>query len=175
MVCDRCKNHRVPNPPPRPDKPTDEPDPEPEPEPPPPALVRVDATSAVFTVDDVVPVLVQIQSATDVGHVPFHLAFDPRVLRFDHGVQGSFLNIDGSPTVFNAITSGSGDAVVVGLSRLGRVPGIDGAGLLCQLNFVAVGPGTTQLRFQRSAVKDSENGPMLSAFASGSVSVVANP
>ena len=161
--------------PPRPDDPFDEPDAEPEPEPIPPALVRASATSAVFTVDDVVPVVIEIRGGTDVGHVPFHLAFDPRVLRFESAVEGDFLRTDGSPTVFYATIAGSGDAVVVGLSRLGHGPGIDGSGTLCVLNFVAVGSGTTQLRFKLAAVKDSGNGPMPSAFESGSVSVVVSP
>jgi len=161
--------------PPHPDDPLDEPDAEPEPEPIPPALVRARPTSSVFAVDDVVPVVVEILEGTDVGHVPFHLAFDPRVLRFEGGDEGDFLRTDGSPTVFYATNASSGDAVVVGLSRLGHGPGIDGSGALCVLNFVAIGTGTTQLRFKLAAVKNSGNAPMPSAFESGSVSVVVSP
>jgi len=161
--------------PPRPDDPPDDPDAEPEPEPIPPALVRAYPTSDLFTVDDVVPVVIEIRGGTDVGHVPFHLAFDPRVLRYESAVEGDFLRTDGSPTVFYATHAGSGDAVVIGLSRLGHGPGIDGSGVLCVLNFVAIGSGTTQLRFKLAAVKDSGNGPMASAFESGSVSVVVSP
>ena len=122
-----------------------------------------------------VPVVVEIQFGTDVGHVPFHLAFDPRVLRFERGDQGDFLRIDGAPTVFYATTANSGDAVVVGLSRLGNGPGIDGSGQLCVLNFVALAPGTTPLRFRAAAVKDSGNVRMLSDFNASAVNVVADP
>jgi len=157
------------------DDPHDEPDVEPEPEPPPPALVRAYPVSDVFTVDDVVSVAVEIQSGTDVGHVPFHLAFDPRVLRFEGADQGDFLGVDGAPTAFFAAPASSGDEVWVGLSRLGSGPGIDGAGTLCTLNFVAVGPGTTQLRFKLATVRDSGDGVMPSNFKAGAVNVVANP
>lgn len=160
------------------DDPQDEPevDPEVDPEPEiPPALVKADTGSSTYNLNDVVPVQVVIQSGTDVGHVPFHLAYDPGVLRFERGEEGQFLNMDGSPTVFFAVPAGSGDEVLVGLSRLGHGPGIDGSGLLCVLHFVPVAPGTTQLRFKQADVKNSENVGMSALFNAGAVTVVANP
>jgi len=154
------------------DRPSENNDPQPDPEPETPqAVVRMVPMSAVFAVDDVVPVSIEIYSGTDVGHVPFYVKYDPRVLEFDRGVEGSFLGSDGAPTAFFARASSGGDAVVIGLSRMGQGPGIDGAGTLCVLEFVAVGQGTTALRFSRAKVRDSTSGIMPASFENATLTV----
>jgi hypothetical protein len=132
--------------------PPDDSDPEPEV---PTARVRMVPMLAAFNVDAAVPISVEIYSGNDVGHVPFHVNFDPRVLRFDRAEEGPFLGSDGVQTVFFAQASMAGDSVVVGLSRMGQAPGVDGAGQLCVLQFVAVGSGATTLGFSRAKVRDS--------------------
>ena len=128
-------------------------------------------SASVINVGGSLAVSVVISSASDVGHVPFHVQFDSRVLQFEQGQEGGFLGSDGTQTAFFAAPTSRGDAVVVGLSRLGRVDGVDGAGELCVLHFTAVGPGNTMLSFARAKVRDSTNRIVPSVFTPTAIAV----
>jgi hypothetical protein len=121
------------------------------------ATVRMIPSANEPSVGDVVSIVITIDGATQVGHTPFHLHFNPQVLRFEFGAEGSFLGGDGQPTAFFASATSDGGSVVVGLSRLGRVPGIAGSGDLCMLQFSVVGAGNAGLSFARAKVKDPNN------------------
>jgi hypothetical protein len=136
-----------------------------------PAVVQMIPSAERVLVGQQVTVSVQIASGTDVGHVPFHLTFDPTVLSFESGLEGQFLASDGWQTVFFASPATDGNRIVVGLSRLGAAEGIDGGGVLCTLIFSAIGPGNAQLGFQSQKVKDSQNRVVPSLFVAGSVIV----
>jgi len=128
-------------------------------------------SAAVVGVGQPLIVSIALFGGTDVGHVPFHVVFDPSVLRFESGQEGGFLAGDGNPTAFFAAATSAGDAVVVGLSRLGRVGGIDGDGELCVLQFTALGPGEAGLAFARAKVRDSTNRIVPSLFVPARVTV----
>jgi len=115
-------------------------------------------------VGDRVSVQILIDNGTDVGHTPFYVDFNPAVLRFVAGDEGSFLASDGQPTAFFATSNAGGASVVVGLSRLGRVAGVDGSGELCQLHFEVVGTGNAGLGFSRAKVRNSSNRIVPSIF-----------
>ncbi len=122
-------------------------------------------------VGDRVSLHVVIQGALDVGSVPFHLVFNPAVLRFEGSEQGPFLGSDGRQTAYLASTTSSGDTVVVGLSRLGPGNGISGDGELCVLRFTAVGSGYAVLAFAHEKVRDSSNRIVPGVFQNASVTV----
>src|SRR5207247_10071327 len=92
-----------------------------------------------------VSVRIRIAGATDVGSVPFHVLYNPAVLKFEGGEEGSFLNGGGRETAFFAAPTTSGNEVVVGLSRLGSGDGIGGGGELCRPTFTVIAPGDTGL------------------------------
>lgn len=127
-------------------------------------LVTFTVETETITVGDRVTLTVRIAKGENVGHVPFHIAHDPSVLRFERGEEGGFLRSDGHDTAFFAAAQTAGDAVVVGLSRLGRDPGANGEGDLCTLEFTAVGAGDAKLAFKRATVRDSTNSVVISAF-----------
>lgn len=127
-------------------------------------LVTVDTEPGIVTVGDRVRLTVRITKGENIGHVPFHVTHDPAVLRFERGAEGGFLRGDGQQTAFFAAAQAAGDAVVVGLSRLGREPGANGEGELCTLEFTAVGVGDAKLAFSRASVRDSTNTIVVSAF-----------
>lgn len=108
-------------------------------------------------VGEVISVVITVDGATNVGHAPFHVRFNPAVLRFVSGAEGSFLASDGSPTAFFATATSAGESVVVGLSRLGNVGGVSGSGDLCLLQFEVVGSGHSSLAFARAKVRDASN------------------
>jgi hypothetical protein len=99
---------------------------------------------------------VQISGAWDLGSVPFHVRYNPAVLRFEAGREGVFLGGDGKPTAFFTAPMSSGDEMVVGLSRLGEGTGIEGGGELCVLDFTVVGAGDAGLAFARAQLRDSD-------------------
>jgi cohesin domain-containing protein len=125
--------------------------------------------SSQVTVGSGLSLRIQISGAADVGSVPFHLLFDPAVLRFEGGEEGGFLQGDGHQTAFFAAPTSAGNEVVVGLSRLGRTEGVQGAGDLCTLHFTVVGAGDAQLSFFRAKVRNSRNDPAPATFEPASV------
>jgi hypothetical protein len=122
-------------------------------------------------VGDSFSVEVRVSGSSDVAHAPFHLRFNPRVLRFDHGEEGPFLSGDGNPTVFFANPDSTGGAVVVALSRLGRSGGVGGDGVLCRLHFTAIARGDAGLSFARARLKAPGNRALVSIFEPASVMV----
>jgi hypothetical protein len=107
---------------------------------------------------------VWITGANDVAHVPFHLRYDPTVLAFESGEEGPFLAADGARTAFFASPTSTGGAVIVGLSRIGSVPGQTGDGLLCRFQFATRGTGETVVSFTSAKVRDSSNAIVPSVF-----------
>jgi len=112
---------------------------------------------------------VEIVGASDVGSVPFHVVFNPAVLKFEAGREGRFLQGGGQATVFFAAPMSNGSEAVIGLSRLGAGSGIGGDGELCTLDFTVVGPGDAGLAFTRAHLRDSANRIAPSSFLSASV------
>ena len=147
---------------PRSDDPTDEP-------PASLAMVRMVPSASEPNVGDQVSIVITIDGAANVSHAPFHLHFNPQVLRFEFGAEGSFLGGDGQATAFFAAPTSDGGSVVVGLSRLGRVPGIAGSGDLCMLQFSVVGAGNAGLSFARAKIKDPNNQILPAVFQPAAV------
>ncbi len=134
--------------------------------PPLPTRVGMIPTAVEVSVGDRVSVQIAIEAGDNVGHVPFHVRFNPRVLQFEAGDEGSFLRSDGAPTAFFAAPTSDGATIVVGLSRLGQPAGVSGSGDLCTLHFIVVGPGDAGLAFARAKVKDPANRALPALFAS---------
>jgi hypothetical protein len=140
-------------------------------DPQPTTIVRLTPERAAYEVGERISVLVDILFAADVGHVPFHVGFDPGLLRFEYGEEGPFLSSDGNQSAFLAAGTNRGDTVVVGLSRLGRISGMSGDGGLCVLYFTAVGSGHATLRFSSATVRDSSNNAVSAAFQPTTVAI----
>ena len=134
-------------------------------------MVTAVAMPGTAAIGDAIAIEVRIAAAQDVGHVPFSLGYEPAVLRFDQGQEGRFLRSDGNQTVFFASPSSSGGMVVVGLSRLGNDPGVDGSGPLCTLQFTAIGSGDAALAFSRAKIRDSQSRVVPAAFSTASLVV----
>lgn len=135
------------------------------------AAVSLTADRKLVRQGDTVRLTVRIAAAENVGHVPFHLSYDPAVLRFVKAQEGEFLRADGNGTVFLAAPASTGSALVVGLSRLGRQVGVAGSGDLCTFEFEAVGRGDAKLAFARASVRDPENRALPAQFQPVTLSV----
>lgn len=128
------------------------------------ARVWTTVSASTLQVGDALAIDVHVSAPSEIAHAPFHMRYDPRVLRFDRAEEGSFLGDDGRSTAFFAAADSTGRAVVVGLSRLGRVGGIRGDGRLCRLYFTAIGTGDAGLAFERAHLKDAANRPLGASF-----------
>ncbi len=137
-----------------------------------PATVRLVPSAPSFRVGDRVIVEVRIESATNVGSVPFHLRYNRQVLEFvPPANQGPFLNSDGANSVFLATDSAGGGEVVVGLSRLGGGDGMSGAGTLATFQFQAINPGDCGFAWIGASVKDPQARNLLASFLASPVAV----
>jgi general secretion pathway protein D len=138
--------------------------------PPAPAVVGFSPAQVTTTVGSEFQVDVVISNATDVGHVPHWIQFDPNILQFVSIAEGDFMNSDGTQTSFLTSVQPSG-TIIVGLSRLGRRPGVSGEGRLCSVKFKAVAAGTATLRFSQARVKSPANRDLPASFGSATVTV----
>ncbi|MBI5787606.1 MAG: hypothetical protein HZA78_01955 [Candidatus Schekmanbacteria bacterium] len=89
---------------------------------------------------DTVCVQVNVADVSDLYAASFDLTYDPAVLQFSDPVtEGNFLNQDGQPTSLLATDDPASGKLIVGISRLGDVSGISGAGNLATVCFKVVG------------------------------------
>ena len=124
-----------------------------------PAVVTAVPASNTVRVGDVVPVEVRISNGFDVGSVPFHMRYDPKVLAPNaspSSLRGPFLSVPGYDTQFLVAPGPGGNEVVVGLSLMGAPEGPKGSGLLATIYFQAVGPGTSMIQFTRASVRGAD-------------------
>jgi general secretion pathway protein D len=136
------------------------------------AIVRLVPTKPLFAVGEHVVVQVVIDSAKNVGSAPFHLRYNPGVLKYRApGTEGPFLRGDGANTVFLSSDTGSGGEIVVGLSRMGAAEGASGAGTLAVFEFDAIAPGDCGFQFTGASVKDPQARNLPAAFQTAPVRV----
>jgi len=92
---------------------------------------------------------------SDVYGVGFDLQYDPAVIQFQSvDVSGSVLHSVAAKTGFRNSATDNGK-LVVGVSKLGPVPGEEGQGLIATVTFKAVAPGATQINFADPHMVDS--------------------
>jgi hypothetical protein len=115
---------------------------------------------------------VRTTGVQDLYGLAFHLAYPVAALRFTGHTEGSVLNAGGTvPTSFQIVDSPPGN-LVVGLTRLGRVPGTAASGTLMTLQLTAAASGSGNLAFSNNVASDSL-GNVISGltWAGGSVQV----
>jgi general secretion pathway protein D len=105
-------------------------------------------------------VQLDVQNAQNLFASPFHMKFDPQVLRVLDARAGSFMSGDGKQTIFTRnIQNDTGD-LTVNLNRVPGAGGISGSGTLVTLTFQAVKPGVTAPSFPDLLLRDSQSQPV---------------
>jgi len=119
----------------------------------PPAIV-VSVSPAENRVEpgDVFEVAIRVDAEQPVSHLPMVLSYDSELVELIDITEGSFLGERGQAE-FLTDTSEDG-RLVVGASRLGRVAGVSGEGVLLKLSFRALRIGTGTLVFEQSEALD---------------------
>ncbi len=118
------------------------------------ASVTLVPSKTIYSVGESVVTDMLIVNGMNVFAVPFHLTYNSDVLQFVGGAEGTFLNSDGSNTVF--FVSPMIDELVVGLSRLGVGTGASGDGVLATFEFLATGAGDGGLAFTEAILRDPQ-------------------
>ncbi len=105
-------------------------------------------------------VTLEASSAEPVSHLPLALAFDPKVLAVEKVEAGDFL---GGKDVSQVLSDAShGGDLVIGASRLGKVPGVAGKGTVARITFRALAAGSSRLEFHDSGALDAGLHPLAS-------------
>ena len=99
---------------------------------------------------DTFEVRVQAEAGQPVSHLPLSLSFDPAVLAVERVDAGEFLGGSAEARVMS--DSGRPGALVIGASRLGKVPGVKGKGTVARITFRAVAAGSSELAFEGKAL-----------------------
>ena len=105
------------------------------------ALTRIssDQTSLVLSLE--------ATSVSDLYGVAFDLRFPAAALVFDEATEGTFLDQNGSVDTSLQVAESPSGTLVIGLSRLGQVPGRTGTGSLLRLEFTRRAAGSGDLVF----------------------------
>ncbi|MDD5772852.1 MAG: secretin N-terminal domain-containing protein [bacterium] len=108
---------------------------------------------------------VSVNNISDLFAVPFYLIYDPKLLQFISAKEGPFLGQDGNSTTFLFSNDINRGRVIVGLTRLGQVKGVNGSGTIMIINFKALAAGNASIGFDNASAKrvTSEN-PMPQSF-----------
>jgi hypothetical protein len=100
--------------------------------------------------------------------VAFDLGYPASVLSFEGATAGGFL-AEGGFQVSLQVAEETGN-LIVGVTRLGAVPGASGSGTLLTLRFRSVASGTGSVSFSRTQAIDADGRPLGGvAFVGGSV------
>jgi general secretion pathway protein D len=120
--------------------------------------LRLVASRALVSTGELVEVELRAESLVPVSHLPLALTFDPAVLAVESVVPGDFLGPAGTAQVLSDF-SRPGE-LLLGASRLGRVPGVAGSGPVVRITFRALAPGRATVRFRDPRALDSELRPI---------------
>lgn len=111
-------------------------------------------------IGDVVTLRIRVTETQAVYGAAFDLVYDPTFATFLTWAPGTFLEAGGQTPNY-AVNSPQPGRVVVGVSRLGDVPGVDAAGTrtLVKLTFRIRKTGSSQATFQAASLSDDQIPP----------------
>jgi hypothetical protein len=157
--------------------------PPPPPPPPPPAQSSVTFTPAAAAgsgsislamgaASTATKLVLEVRSGgvQDLYGVAFDFQYPANLLQLTQVTQGPLL----SPGSFQQSPMASGN-VVIGVSRLGLVPGVGGAGVIAVIELKPLASGTGALSFSHNAALDSSGKPITATWIAGTFTSVVVP
>lgn len=156
--------------------------PPPPPPPPPPAQPEVSftpdaappASGLYLTASPADPLLLELRATgvTDLYGLAFDLLFPGALVSYDGTSEGTFFSAGDRATVLQVAPQGDG-LLVVGITRLGEVPGRNGGGLVLTVRLGALAAGTGAVTIANNQAFDSAGEPLPGlTWVAGSVEVV---
>ena len=112
------------------------------------ADLTLSASSSPATVGTSVSIDVLLSGVSDLYAYQYSLSFDPTVVQFTTGSEGTFLSSGGS-TFFDigTVDNTAGTISFSFNSLIGAIPGVSGGGSLATLNFNVVAAGSSTFAF----------------------------
>jgi hypothetical protein len=152
-----------------------DPSPPPTPTPPPGISVAITTPSgaaitlarAARTTSNLLVLEVRASAVSGLYGAAFDLQYPAGLLDYQGRVAGPFLGADASIQVFESAPGN----LVVGASRLGNVPGVDGSGVLLELELARQAAGTGNLSFTNNAAFAADGTQLVVGWGNGTVTV----
>jgi len=120
-------------------------------------------TSSSLTVE------VRAAQVTGLYGLAFDLDYPAAAVRYQSAAAGPFLGASGQVSM--QVVESTPGHLVVGVTRLGSLPGVDGSGVVMSLVFTPVANGNGAFTFSRNTAYRAEGTPMTLAWAGGTVTV----
>jgi len=111
-------------------------------------------------VSNPVSVSLMLEGGADVASAPLQIQFDPRILRLTDVVRGDFLASDGQQPIFTKNIMNDAGTATIQLNRQPGTPGVNGGGVLVNLQFQAVARGMTVVNVPGLMVRNSQGQPV---------------
>jgi hypothetical protein len=130
------------------------------------ALTRVssDATSLVLSLE--------ATSVTDLYGIAFDLSYPSDALTYRSATEGTFLDNNNTVDTSLQVAEMPAGTLVVGLSRLGEIPGRSGSGTLLRLEFTRKATGSGSLFFAKNQAFNASGAAIAGVvWSAGSVTV----
>ncbi len=125
--------------------------------------VALTAPATPVAVGHDVSVALATQAARNLYAVALTLTYDPAQVTYVGQVEGDLLNRDGAPTAVEVAEADDAPGrLLVGLTRVGDVGGVSGAGVLVTLIFHAAQPGQAQIQVAEATatLRDADDAPL---------------
>lgn len=119
---------------------------------------RVSPKGLFVSPGDRFEVRVQARAGSPVSHLPFRLRFDEEIVALRRWARGDLLGGESEAQVL--VAERNPGELLVGASRLGDRPGVEGEGDLVVLTFEALASGSTALRFEEPRALDTALRPV---------------
>jgi len=129
-------------------------------------LALSSATAAEFTLT------LNATEVTDLYGYGVDIVFDPAVIMFESAEPGPFLRGEGVRLNSQLVEQPDG-TLVIGQTRVGNAPGVNGSGTLLTLNFTSVAAGSTTLETANAGAFDSSGAALETTFFGGTATVPA--
>ncbi len=121
-------------------------------------VVRMVPVDLAVAPGDTFEVTLEARALDAVSHLPMTLSYDPKVLAIEKVTPGIFL---GGPEAAKVLADSSTPGrLVIGASRLGKVAGVAGEGVVARIEFRALAAGSGGLRFEQAKALDSALRPL---------------
>jgi hypothetical protein len=130
----------------------------------------ISLTSAAGSEGTTLELALQSGGVQDLYGVAYHLVYPYSVMHYTGSTQGTLLSASGAVATSFLVSEAPPGTLIVGLTRLGVVPGVSTAGTLMTLQFTAVATGSGTLSFASNQAINSTSAPITAiSWNAGSV------
>lgn len=135
------------------------------------AFFKLAASPAEVNTGTQFTVTVSIENAQDASAGSFAISFNPKALKLVTVQDGGFLSQGGKASSLSPGIDNDNGTATVSLTRPAGDPGVSGSGVLANLQFEAVGPGTASITFSQASVADASQASLPTSSSGTQVTV----